>query len=77
MCFTLDPLAEYLAAGQLVTRSRTNPEVLRDFVARVQELRAQQETVHGFLVAVRDCCSVRKVGADVLALLDGQIARAA
>ena len=77
VCFTLDPLAEYLAALHLVYKSRGNAATWTEFAAKANELQTAGETIKGFLLAVRDCCVVRKVGAGVLNSLDECLGRAA
>ncbi|MBT9313152.1 HEAT repeat domain-containing protein [Leptothoe kymatousa] len=54
--FTLDPLAEYLAALHLVERLRDNEN---DWQAFFQEIYAKSnslEEIQGFLLALRNCC---------------------
>jgi hypothetical protein len=70
--FTLDPLAEYLAALHLVNKYGAEAAFWREFVAR-----AEGEAGRGFLLSVRECCLVRQTAAAVLDLLDGQITPAA
>ena len=58
---TLDPLAEYLAGLYLVDRcgdaANSESETLwRDFLASVEDKKADPATIRGFLLAVRDCC---------------------
>jgi len=77
LAFTLDPLAEYLAALYLVHHHGDNAERWREFVAQASSLRAAGETITGFLLAVRECCQARKTASGVPALLDEQLARAA
>ena len=53
--FGLDPLAEYLAALDLVDRNERNETQWRDFLGHVDEIPHSATVVHGFLQAVADC----------------------
>jgi HEAT repeat protein len=55
--FSLDPLAEYLAALSLVERCGRFEDLWREFFERAREQRGAPETIKGFLLAVRDCCA--------------------
>jgi hypothetical protein len=74
--FTLDPLAEYLAALYLVNKHRTDVGFWRKFVSQAAAVQAEQQSIQGFLHAVRECCHVRHA-AGVAELLDEQLVRAA
>jgi HEAT repeat protein len=75
--FTLDPLAEYLAALHLVNKNRADVGFWRGFAAQAAAAQAESQAIKGFLLAVRECCLVRKAPAAVVELLDEQLARAA
>jgi HEAT repeat protein len=55
--FSLDPLAEYLAALSLVERCGRFEDLWREFFERAREQQGAPETIKGFLLAVRDCCA--------------------
>jgi HEAT repeat protein len=55
--FSLDPLAEYLAALSLVERCGKFEDLWREFFERAREQQGAPETIKGFLLAVRDCCA--------------------
>jgi hypothetical protein len=74
VAFTLDPLAEYLAALHLVSKHGKDSQFWSDFVAQAATLQAQGETIKSFLLAVSECWLVRNVATNVLDLLDKQIA---
>ncbi len=53
--FTLDPLAEYLAALYLVERCGKSEDLWKEFFERAKEQSGAPEAIKGFLLAVRDC----------------------
>jgi HEAT repeat protein len=55
--FTLDPLAEYLAALDLVENYKGDELRWRKFFARAMALPGFPDSIRGFLLAVHDCCS--------------------
>src|SRR5271166_3099723 len=55
--FTLDPLAEYLAALSLVENYEGDELRWRKFFARAMELPGSPDSIRGLLLAVHDCCS--------------------
>jgi HEAT repeat protein len=61
--FTLDPLAEYLAALKITEDLAENEQDWRDFLAAADVVRGAPVTIKGFLLALRDCCLVS--GADL------------
>ena len=61
--FTLDPLAEYLAALKITEDLAENEQDWRDFLAAADVVRGAPMTIKGFLLALRDCCLVN--GADL------------
>src|SRR5262249_49860700 len=54
--FSLDPLAEYLAALYLIKRCDNDEEFWKKFFIRAEEQPGAPETIKDFLLAVRDCC---------------------
>lgn len=56
--FTVEPLAEYLAALYLVRENKDDEEKWQEFLAKVEEKLGHEE-IQGFLLAVRDCCLVK------------------
>jgi hypothetical protein len=77
VAFTLDPLAEYLAAWHLVNRHRGDADFWRGFVTQALAVAGHGATNRGFLLAVRDCCQLRQIAAEVVEWLTQQVARAA
>ena len=57
--FSLDPLAEYLAALWCVESFQGNEEAWRRFLAAGDACSGAPEMIRGFLLAVRDCCVVK------------------
>jgi hypothetical protein len=57
--FALDPLAEYLAALQLLEDYGKNQGQWRKFLTQVTTLPGAPAAIQGFLLAVRDCCLVK------------------
>ncbi len=53
--FSLDPLAEYLAAQHLVNRAASEPATWREFFEDFDAKPAQTEGENGFLLALLDC----------------------
>lgn len=54
--FALDPLAEYIAALQLLENYGKNQGQWRKFLAQSASISGSSATIEGFLLAVRDCC---------------------
>ncbi|HAJ61412.1 MAG TPA: PBS lyase [Cyanobacteria bacterium UBA8543] len=54
--FSLDPLAEYLAALQLLENYGKNQGQWRKFLAQAAAIPGAPTAIQGFLLAVRDCC---------------------
>jgi hypothetical protein len=52
----LDPLAEYLAAFQVVEMNAEDEEAWRQFIAEADGKQGAPQTISGFLMAIRDCC---------------------
>ena len=59
--FTLDPLAEYLAALQLLEDLKGDEEGWRRFLAHTDATRGEPQAIRGFLAAVQDCCLTKGV----------------
>ena len=58
--FLLDPLAEYLAALQIVAENGDRPEVWQGFLDSIDAKSVALEKMQGFLLAVRGSCLVRQ-----------------
>ncbi len=54
--FALDPLAEYLAALQLLENYGKNQGQWRKFLTQSASMSGAPAAIEGFLLAVRDCC---------------------
>ena len=57
--FTLDPLAEYLAALRLLELNGANEQAWQETLAKIEALSISVEAIQGFLSALRDCCLVK------------------
>ncbi|NJP09499.1 MAG: hypothetical protein HC866_08420 [Leptolyngbyaceae cyanobacterium RU_5_1] len=57
--FALAPLAEYLAGLYRVETFGNDEASWQGFLAEAREKLGNQEDIHGFLLAVRDCCIAR------------------
>ncbi|MEP7339924.1 MAG: HEAT repeat domain-containing protein [Acidobacteriota bacterium] len=57
--FTLDPLAEYLAGFYLIEHCGENEVMWQEFLDKAQEQPGAPEKIKGFLLGVRDCCTVK------------------
>jgi HEAT repeat protein len=77
VAFTLDPLAEYLAALRLVAQHRNDAGFWRALVARTTARPEERDAVPGLVRALRECCLARNDAAAVLKLLDERVSRAA
>jgi len=73
--FSLDPLAEYLAALYLIERCGNRDDLWKDFFERAQEQPNAPEAIKGFLLAVRDCCEEKGNEYLVPNWIDGELAR--
>jgi HEAT repeat protein len=58
--FSLDPLAEYLAAIFVASRLRSNMTRWRRLLRRVDKVDKSFASYDGFLLALRDCCLAKK-----------------
>ena len=54
--FALDPLAEYLAALQLIENYGKNQGQWRKFLSQAATMPGSPAAIQGFLLAVHDCC---------------------
>jgi hypothetical protein len=54
--FSLDPLAEYLAGLHLVRLYGKDEQLWHQFLQEAATMPGAQETIKGFLLAIRDCC---------------------
>ncbi len=63
--FTLDPLAEYLAALQLLEHYGKNQGQWRKFLSQTDAMPGAPIVIQGFLLAVRDCCLAKGAEAKV------------
>ncbi|HEY9667123.1 MAG TPA: PBS lyase, partial [Coleofasciculaceae cyanobacterium] len=63
--FTLDPLAEYLAALQLLEQYGKNQGQWRKFLTQTAAIPGAPTVIQGFLLAVRDCCLAKGQQANV------------
>lgn len=58
--FSLDPLAEYMAALHIVELYADNEQLWRDFLAGADGQPGEKKIILGFLRTVQDCCLVQK-----------------
>ncbi|NEQ38674.1 MAG: PBS lyase [Okeania sp. SIO3I5] len=58
--FSLDPIAEYMAALHIVELYGDNEQLWRDFLAGADAQPGEEKTIQGFLLTVQDCCLVQK-----------------
>ena len=63
--FALDPLAEYLAALQMVELYGDNEQSWRDFFAKADPMPEPSNKIQGFLLAVGHCCQSQGKEADL------------
>jgi HEAT repeat protein len=59
--FDLHPLAEYLAGLHLIDIYGNNQDSWRDFWDKAKSMPAGIILIKGFLLAVQDCCAVRRI----------------
>jgi|GEM_PF-378574 len=55
--FSLDPLAEYLAALRVIELNGKDEEKWKDFITQADGKPGSPEAIRGFLLAVRECCA--------------------
>jgi HEAT repeat protein len=75
--FSLDPLAEYLAALYLVERCREFEDLWKEFFDIAEKQPGAPETIKGFLLAVRDCCLEKGIGYNVPEWVGNKLAQLA
>ena len=63
--FSLDPLAECLAALYLVELYGNETYLWKNFMTQADAMPGAPESIHGFLLALRDCCLTRGVEMDI------------
>ncbi len=63
--FSLDPLAECLAALYLVELYGNETYLWKNFMIQADAMPGAPESIHGFLLALRDCCLSRGVEMDI------------
>ena len=63
--FSLDPLAECLAALYLVELYGNETYLWKNFMIQADAMPGAPESIHGFLLALRDCCLTRGVEMDI------------
>lgn len=71
--FSLDPLAEYLAALHLIDKYGQQSELWRKFILRVDALNGDLAGIKGFLLALRDCCATKSEDSNILAFIAQEI----
>jgi HEAT repeat protein len=54
--FSLDPLAEYLAALHVINKNRENEDLWRGFLSESDAKDGAPGAIKSFLLAIRDCC---------------------
>lgn len=63
--FSLDPLAECLAALYLVELYGNENYLWQNFMIQADAMPGAPDSIHGFLLALRDCCLTRGVEMDI------------
>jgi len=71
--FTLDPLAEYLAALQVVELHQDKPDAWRKFLTYAKRVMGDSGVSSSFLRAVRDCCVMAKTDFVVPEFVDAEL----
>lgn len=71
--FTLDPLAEYLAALWLVEACGRKEREWRRVLAKIDASPGAPDAIAGFILALRDCCVVKGEGFAVPAFLAAEL----
>ncbi|MBD0344988.1 MAG: hypothetical protein ICV63_09255 [Coleofasciculus sp. Co-bin14] len=75
--FALDPLAEYLAALQLLEHYGKNQGQWRKFLSQTDAIPGAPIVIQGFLLAVRDCCLAKGAEAKVPDFVAQELAKRA
>jgi HEAT repeat protein len=57
--FSLDPLAEYLAALYLLEQNGDHELLWREFLQQIGKVPDAPQSIRGFLLALHDCCAVK------------------
>ncbi|MBE9219688.1 HEAT repeat domain-containing protein [Dolichospermum flos-aquae] len=73
--FSLDPLAEYLAALQMIDLYNQNESEWYQFFMQIDSLISSQVNVQGFLLALQDCCLSNNSVTDIPAFIDKELKR--
>lgn len=73
--FTLDPLAEYLAALHVVEHGPKEEAAWQDFLFKADQLAMASATISGFLLAVLDCCLAKEREAKVPQSVQAELER--
>jgi len=71
--FTLDPLAEYLAALKVMEDLAENEQGWRKFLTETDLAPGAPEAIKGFLLAVRDCCLVKGAELGIPDFVSGEL----
>ncbi len=72
--FSLDPLAEYLAALYLIERCGKNENRWQEFFENVETQSSAPETIKGFLLAIHDCCVEKGSAFNIPAWVENRLA---
>jgi hypothetical protein len=75
--FSLDPLAEYLAGLKLTDRCDGSENEWRNFLDKADRMPDGPAGIKEFLLAVRDCCLAKSVGAKVPDFVPHELAKLA
>jgi photosystem II stability/assembly factor-like uncharacterized protein/HEAT repeat protein len=75
--FLLDPLAEYLAGLHVVESCGKSASAWRKFLSQADDLQNTSVSIGGFLLAVRDCCIVRRTAMEVPEFVEQELTRRA
>jgi HEAT repeat protein len=73
--FTLDPVAEYLAALYLLEANGENREAWHKFLSASDRMPGAPQAIKGFLLAARDCAFARAAEAKVPAFVLDELAK--
>ncbi len=73
--FSLDPLAECLAALYLVELYGNESYLWQDFLFQADSMPGAPESIQGFLLALRDCCLTRGVEMDIPEMVIDELGR--
>ena len=73
--FSLDPLAECLAALYLVELYGNESYLWQDFLFQADSMPGAPESIQGFLLALRDCCLTRGVEMEIPEMVIDELGR--